>query len=422
MNRETIKRRLLEQQEYVKRILNKPLIPREKFNQYKNYLEISLIKAIMGPRRAGKTTLGFLLLEQKDYSYVNFDDEILSTIQQEEYGILLEILNELFGKKTYLFFDEIQNISSWELFVNRLQRLDYNIMLSGSNSKLLSKELSSHLGGRILTLEIFPFSFKEFLTTKKIKKIAETDEGVGKIKNQLKEYIEWGGYPEIVIEFSDSELKKRYLNELFDTIIFRDISQRFKIKYTTELVTLATIIINQFSTRASLSKISRDLGISVHTIQKYISYLEDAYLVVSSKKFSYKPREMESSFKKYYCIDTGLLNAKKTTLTTDFGKLLENIVAIELKRRGINLYYYVADNKYEIDFVIQENNKIKEIIQVVDDEKEIPKREIKTGLLACKKLKNKTLTIITWNTEEKISKDGITIMITPLWKWLMNHN
>lgn len=223
MNREIIKRRLLEQQEYVKRILNKPLIPREKFNNYQNYLTTSLIKAIIGPRRAGKTTLGFLLLEQKDFYYVNFDDEILSTIQQEEYGILLEILNELFGKKTYIFFDEIQNIPSWELFVNRLHRLDYNILLSGSNSKLLSKELSSHLGGRTLALEIFPFSFKEFLTTKQIKNIAETDEGVGKIKNQLKEYIDWGGYPEILLELHDPELRKIiFTNSL--TQLFLEIS------------------------------------------------------------------------------------------------------------------------------------------------------------------------------------------------------
>lgn len=420
MNREIIKRRLLEQQEYVKRILNKPLIPREKFNNYQNYLTTSLIKAIIGPRRAGKTTLGFLLLEQKDFYYVNFDDEILSTIQQEEYGILLEILNELFGKKTYIFFDEIQNIPSWELFVNRLHRLDYNILLSGSNSKLLSKELSSHLGGRTLALEIFPFSFKEFLTTKQIKNIAETDEGVGKIKNQLKEYIDWGGYPEILLELHDPELRKNYFYELFNTVIFRDITQRFKIKYTSELIALANMLFNQFSCRSSLTKISKELEISAHTIKKYIAYYEEAYLIISSKKFSYKPREMESSFKKYYCVDTGLLNAKKTTLTTDFGKLLENVVAIELKRRGVDLYYYIVDNKYEVDFVIQENNKIKEIIQVVDDEKEMPKRETKTGLLACKKLKSKKLTIITWNTEEKSEKDGIIIFVVPLWKWLLS--
>ena len=418
MNRDIIKRRLIEQETYTKKFLDKPLIPREHFSDYQKQLTTNLVKIILGPRRAGKTTLGLLLLNKTNFYYVNFDDEVLSTLKRDDLGSLLELLNELFGKRPYLFLDEIQNIDSWELFVNRLQRLGYNILLSGSNSKLLSKELSSHLGGRTLTLEILPFSFKEFLTAKNITEIKETDEEIGRIKNQLQEYLQWGGYPEIIIDLSEPEIRKKYLNELFDTIIFRDITQRFNIKYTTELVALATIIINHFSARTSLTKISRDLEISTHTIKKYISYFEEAYLIISSKKFSYKPREMESSYRKYYCIDTGLLNAKKTTLTKDFGKNLENIIAVELKRRNLDLYYYIVDNKYEVDFVIGNSNVITEVIQVVDDEQEIPRREIKTGLLACKKLHCNNLTIITWNTEAKKLEGGITIRITPLWKWL----
>ena len=420
MKRDTIKRRLTEQETYTRKYLNKPLIPREHFPDYQKQLTTHFIKTILGPRRAGKTTLGLLLLKKENFYYVNFDDEILSTLKHEDLGELLELLNEIFGKRPYLFLDEIQNIESWELFVNRLQRLGYNIIISGSNSKLLSKELSSHLGGRTLTLEILPFSFKEFLKAKDITSIKETDEEIGRIKNQLREYIKWGGYPEIVTEVTDSYLRKKYLNELLDTIIFRDITQRFNIKYTTELVALATIIINQFSTKTSLSKVSRDLGISTHTIKKYISYLEEAYMIISSKKFSYKPREMELSFRKYYCIDTGLLNAKKTTLTKDFGKKLENIVAVELKRRNIDLYYYIVDNKYEVDFVIGDSTSITEVIQVVDDGQEMPKRETRTGVSACKKLHCKNLTLITWNTEEKKVEDDIKIQIIPIWKWLLN--
>lgn len=421
MKRDIIKRRLTEQETYTKNYLDKPLIPREHFSDYQKQLTTNLIKTILGPRRAGKTTLGLLLLKKENFCYVNFDDEVLSTLKHEDLGELLELLNEIFEKRQYLFLDEIQNIESWELFVNRLQRLGYNIVISGSNSKLLSKELSSHLGGRTLTLEILPFSFKEFLKAKNITCIKETDEGIGRIKNQLRKYLKCGGYPEIVTEISDSDIRKKYLNELFDTIIFRDITQRFNIKYTTELVALATIIINHFSTRTSLSKISHDLGISTHTIKKYISYLEEAYLILSSKKFSYKPREMESSFRKYYCIDTGLLNAKKTTLTKDFGKKLENIVAVELKRRNIDLYYYIVDNKYEVDFVIGNSISITEVIQVVNDEQEIPKREIRTGLLACKKLDCKNLTLITWNAEGSKNEGDIKIQIIPLWKWLLNE-
>lgn len=418
MNRDTIKRRLIEQETYTKKFLDKPLIQREHFSNYQKQLRTNLVKTILGPRRAGKTTLGLLLLKKTNFYYVNFDDEVLSTVKRDDLGTLLELLNELFGKRPYFFLDEIQNIDSWELFVNRLQRLEYNIVLSGSNSKLLSKELSSHLGGRTFTLEILPFSFKEFLSIKHIIAMKETDEEIGRIKNQLQEYLQWGGYPEIIMEIFDPDLRKKYLNELFETIIFRDITQRFNVKYTTELVTLAAIIMNQFSTRTSLTKVARDLEISTHTIKKYISYLEEAYLIISSKKFSYKPREMESSYKKYYCIDTGLLNAKKTTLTKDFGKNLENIVAVELKRRKIDLYYYMVDNKFEVDFVIGDSTAITEVIQVVDDEQEIPRREIKTGIFACKKLHCHTLTIITWNTEEKRFEGDITIQSIPLWKWL----
>lgn len=418
MDRELIKRRLIEQQIYVKNLLRKKIVKRESFDIYSNYLNTKLVKAIIGPRRAGKTTLGLLLLENKDFYYVNFDDEVLATLKHEELGFLLEMLNELYGKRKYIFLDEIQNIGSWELFVNRLQRMDYNIIISGSNSKLLSRELGSHLGGRAFILEVLPFDFTEFLNALESPKFPRTDEGIGLKKKKIREYLSIGGFPEVVLNLNP-DLIKEYHNELFNTIIFKDISQRYNIRYPSELVSLANVILNQFSSRTSLSKISKELGISVHTITKYISYLEDAYLILSSKKFSYKPREMESSFRKYYCIDTGLLNTKKKTLTVDFGKLLENMVALELKRKGADLYYYIVDNKYEVDFVVTENNKVTEVIQVVNDEKEVPEREVKTGILACNKLKCHLLTVVTWNKKGKSKEGNINIQMIPLWEYLI---
>ena len=335
---------------------------------------------------------------------------------------MLELLNEVFGKRRYIFLDEIQNISGWELFANRLQRLDYQLILSGSNSKLLSKELSSHLGGRAFTLEVLPFSFTEFLAAKGMAKVNETDEGIGLIKKYLLEFISIGAYPEVLLNIRDNELIKGYYNELFNTIIFKDIMQRFKIRNSSELVSLAHLILNKFSMRTSLSKISKELGISVHTITRYLSYLDEAYLILTSKKFSHKPREMETSFKKYYCIDTGMINAKKTTLTVDFGRLLENMVAIELRRRGRIFYYYLIDEKYEVDFVIAEGNKITEIIQVVNDENGIPDREVRTGLLACERLKINKLTIITWSKEGTRKEGKTKIEMVPLWKWLLSKH
>ncbi|PIN72323.1 hypothetical protein COV22_03535, partial [Candidatus Woesearchaeota archaeon CG10_big_fil_rev_8_21_14_0_10_47_5] len=219
MNREQVKRRLLEQEGYVKKVLSKRLVDREKFSLYKKYLEAKLVKAIIGPRRSGKTTLGMLLLEKKSFYYVNFDDEVLAMTKQEELGSLLEILNELFGRRKYVFLDEIQNIESWELFVNRLQRIGFNIVISGSNSKLLSTELSSHLGGRVFTLEVLPFSFTEFLKATGEAIFEETDVGIGMIKNRLKEFMLLGGYPEILLEVTDPELRKNYYEEIFNTVI-----------------------------------------------------------------------------------------------------------------------------------------------------------------------------------------------------------
>ncbi|MEM4397743.1 MAG: ATP-binding protein [Candidatus Woesearchaeota archaeon] len=404
MNRDLIKRRLIEQNIFQE----KNLIEREELKEYRKYLETSQIKAIIGPRRAGKTTLGFQLLKNKSFYYVNFDDEILSLLKQENLGLILDLLVEIFGKKEYIFLDEIQNIQGWELFVNRLHRLGYNIFITGSNSKLLSRELSTHLGGRALSLELMPFSFKDFLKAKNID-FLETDEGIALIKNTLLEYLKFGGFPEVILYLKDNEIIKKYYNEIFDTIVFKDIARRFKIKNIAELNSIASIVLNQFGTRLSFRKISKEVGLSIHTINKYLKYLDDSYLLLTAKKFSYKAREMELSFRKYYVIDTGLLSLKNFMI--DFGRQMENLVAIELKRKGFDLFYYMYD-KYEIDFIADK------VIQVVDDNKEIPKRELNNGLKTAKELK-KDLLIITWNMEKKENIDGIYIEYMPLWKFLL---
>ena len=420
MDWQIVKKRLTEQEEYAKRKQAMHLVERDSLKTINKHLNSPLIKAIIGPRRAGKTTLGLLLLRNKSFYYANFDDELLSKIKCEELGLFLESLTELFGNRQYIFLDEIQNISGWELFVNRLQRLDYNVIISGSNSHLLSKELSSHLGGRAISIEILPFSFNEFLQVNQTE-IKETEQGIGLLKNKLAAYIQAGGFPEIILKSFDVETKNKYFEELFNTILFRDISQRFNIRNPAELTSIANILFNTFSTRASLTNIAKEIGISMPTVKKYVSYLDESYLLLQSKKFAHKIREIETSFKKYYCIDTGLLNAKKISTTIDTGRIMENIVAIELRRRNQQLYYYMIDNKYEVDFLILNNNKISEILQVVNDEKEIPKRELSSGIQACKKLHCNKLKIITWNKEAIQRKGKLEIKYIPLWKWLIDR-
>ncbi len=420
MNLELIKRRLIEQEEVRKEITEKNLVHREKQEEVTKLMKTNLIKSIIGPRRAGKTTLGLISLK-KDFYYINFDDEVLSTLRPTQLGYLLEYCNELFGKRKKIMLDEIQNIKRWELFVNRLQRLGYNVLITGSNSKLLSKELSTHLGGRSLPIELLPFSFREFLRARKIG-VKQGDAGIGVLKRALEKYMLMGGFPEVIINDFKKELRNSYYREIFRTIVERDITQRHNLRYPNEIKTLALLLMNYFSSRISFRKLSKDLGISVHTIKNYLYYLEEAYLFITSKKYSTKPKESELSLRKIYCIDTGIINSFKASSSRDFGRLMENTVAIELKRRAFPLYYYLSDDNKEVDFVIKRNNRIKWVVQVVYDNNGIPERELKNGLKACKELKCKNLIIITWNKESSARKSGIKVVYKPLWKFLLDDD
>jgi hypothetical protein len=185
------------------------------------------------------------------------------------------------------------------------------------------------------------------------------------------------------------------------------------------LVECANVITSNFSRRTSFKKLGREIGVSEHTLKKYAGYLEEAYLIISVKKFSPKPVEIEKSIRKYYSVDTGYIHAKGFSSSEDFGLLMENLVAIELKRRGYEFYYYLLKDRNEIDFVIRESRKITEVIQVTYDEDEIRSREMANGIETAKQLGAKKLTIVTWYRDEKEMRDDISIRLVPLWKWLV---
>jgi predicted AAA+ superfamily ATPase len=421
MDKSLIKRRLIEQKEEAELILSQPLVTREKQNEFLETLDTPLVKVIIGPRRSGKTVLSLQsqAIQGKDYYYINFDDEILGSLEPENFNVLLELMAELFGKKRFLILDEIQNVEKWELFVNRLLRANYNIILTGSNSKLLSKELSSALTGRSLTIELLPFSFAEYLESRGLSTASETTRDIGQMRKNLDEYIADGGFPEILFKIKDKGLRKKYLAELFSATLNRDVVHRHHIRYTRELVECANVIISNFARRSSFRKLSKEIGVSEHTLKKYIGYLEDAYLITSVKKYSFKPLEIEKSIRKYYAIDTGYIHAKGLLGTRDFGFLMENLVAVELKRRQCEFYYYLLKDRNEIDFVVRENRKITEVIQVTFDEDSIRDREVSNGFETAKVLKAKQLTVITWYTDSEEVKENIRVQCVPLWKWLL---
>ncbi|MBM3233749.1 ATP-binding protein [Candidatus Pacearchaeota archaeon] len=383
-------------------------------------LEAPLIKVIIGPRRAGKSFFALHFLNKKgNFGYVNFDDEKLVGVK--DYDIIVEAMNTVYKNPEFVLFDEIQNLPKWELFLNRLHRRNLNLIVTGSNSKLLSKELATHLTGRYFLITIFPFSFKEYLEIEKKELTSH------QIKEKLYNYIIYGGYPEPLIRKMDY---KDYLTILFNSIVYKDIVKRYKIRFPQRIENLAFYLMSNIANEYSYNNLSKMTKInSVHTTKKYFGYLEEAFIFFSLSKFSYKVKEQITSNKKIYCIDNGFIHANAFKSSPDFGRLYENAVAIELKRReldnDIRIYYWKNPQQEEVDFVIKQGLKVKQLIQVcfnVNDLK-TKDREIRALIKAGKELKCNNLLIITEDIEKEEKAewfgDKATIRFIPLWKWLL---
>ncbi len=383
-------------------------------------LKTPLMKIIIGPRRSGKSFFTtHHLKKQEKFGYVNFDDEQL--VDVKDYNEIMAAVDAVYGSPKLVFFDEIQNLPKWELFVNRLQRQGYDIILSGSNSKLLSRELATHLTGRHTVINMFPFSFREFL------KFNEKELTSAEIKSKLDDYIVFGGYPEPLIKKIDH---KEYLSTLFNSIIYKDIVKRYKLRVIQGIEDLAFYLLSNISNEYSYNSLCRITKIkSIHTIQKYLSYMEESYMFFSLHSFSYKVKNQISSNKKIYCIDNGFIYSKAFKSSRDKGKLYENIVAVELKKKEaagkINIYYWKNAQQEEVDFLIKKDMKVDQLIQVCYDlqNPETKKREVRALIKAGKELRCRKLLIITENyeAEEKAEWFGMKARINfmPLWKWLL---
>lgn len=411
-----IKERIILQKREIESKLKEKYIERNQNLKLNN----NLIKVIVGPRRAGKSFFAIHFLnKQEKFGYVNFDDEKL--IEAENYDEIITAINSVYDNPKFVLFDEIQNLSKWELFVNRLQRQGYNLVITGSNSNLLSKELATHLTGRHLLTNIFPFSFKEYLKLEN-KELTTTE-----IKEKLSQYLLNGGYPEILLK--KVELKE-YLSILFNSIIYKDIVKRYKIRNPKEIEDLTLYLISNIANEYSYNSLTKIGKIkSSHTTEKYLGYLEESFILFSLNRFSYKVKEQLSSNKKIYCIDNGFIQAKAFKLSPDIGKLYENIVACKLKKdevdKKLKFYYWKNQQQEEVDFVIKEGTKVKQLIQVCFNMNnlETKNREVRALIKAGKELKCNNLLIITEDTEaeEKSEWFGINgkIKFAPLWKWLL---
>ena len=422
ISKELLKKVLLEQQRRIEQTKKTDFVVREKLKKISRFIETRSIIVITGIRRCGKSVFLSEVIDQffNNYYYVNFEDERLTKFDLDDFDTLYEVCIELFGKASVFFLDEIQNIAGWERWVRRMYEDNFKFFVTGSNASLLSKELGTKLTGRHLQFSIFPFSFREFLKFKKIditnRDVYLTEKRALIIKS-FSEYLKKGGFPEYL---KDDRIE--ILQEYFNDIIQRDIVERYQIGEIKQLKELAKYLITNagnLTTSNGLKKIT-EIG-SVNTIIKYLSYLENAYLLFKVPYFSYSLKKQMVNPFKIYPIDVGLRNAVSFKFSKDSGRVYETIVAIELKRKNKETYYWKNPQHEEVDFVVKEDLKVKQLIQVCYDitDSETKKRELRALFKASKELKCRNLLIITEDKEGEEMINGKKVDYIPLWKWLL---
>ncbi len=390
--------------------------------------------SIIGPRRAGKTYAMYQVIksllkngfEVTQTVYINFEKTDMEGCDNKDMTTMIQTFYEIYPenrkKKVWLFLDEIQNVKNWEKFVREAVDDGIQVFISGSSSKLLSKEIATSLRGRTISYTMLPFSFSEYLLAEKIenKKYFSSSEK-SRILNSLKKYMENGGYPEAVLY---SKEREKILIDILETTIYRDVIERHKIRNIKLLKLLIKALINSAEREFSVHKFynfikSTGMKASKNALYNYLDALNDVFFVFPIRKFSYSYKEVEQSLPKICVVDNGILSANGIN---DNGRLMENIVFIELLRRGKSIHYYKSVNNNEVDFTILENSKPKQLLQVAFsvDDLITKERKVKSLLKASKELKCNNLTIITWDKEDLEKAQGKKIIYIPLWKWLLS--
>lgn len=382
-------------------------------------------QVVIGVRRSGKSTLCYnaLIRKRVKFAYVNFDDERLINLTATDLNDVLEVLYKINGDFNYLFIDEIQNIPEWYLFVNRLLRRQIHVIITGSNAKLLSGELATHLTGRHHTINLYPFSFSEYCEAKGIDTMSMSTMAVARRRAVFDDYMRKGGFPEL----SRVRNERDYIDELVRNILQRDIEQRFKVKHVTSFEEMSQHLLNIAPAIVVDKKLKEAFGFgSQHTAKNYVGYLKQAYLLVGLHKYSPKSQQRLTA-DKIYPIDVSLMNRRSDAFSGEnFGWRLETIVYLELLRRyksqGFDIYYF-SERSGECDFVICEGRKAVVAIQVSYDisNEKTRKREISSLLLAAKKTGCKNLLLLTDHSYEDIETEDYKIAVRPVFDYLLNE-
>lgn len=400
-------------------LASKPYYSRQNIQDVSSYLESKVIKLITGPRRAGKSVYAMQILSGKNYAYLNFDDnQLLAGFNEDS---VMQALSEVYPGYEYLLLDEVQNLTSWDVWVSKLYRRGVNLVITGSNANLLSSEMATLLTGRYVEILILPFSMNETLKYKGVSLKPNLPNQKATLSVEMEDYLVKGGYPEIL---NNRDIEQGYLSVLFDSIVLKDVAKRHKIRKTTELYDLADYLISNYSNQLSYNEIAEGLSIgSVNTVKKFCDFLAEPYLFYFLPRFNYKLKEMKKASRKVYIVDNGFIYTRSFELSGNSGRQLENMVFIELLRRGYDLkkslFYYHTSNNKEIDFVTRKGRTVTSLIQVCYDISK-PKtrtRELEALVNASEELNCGNLLLITWNNDDTIEYKGKKIKIVSAKEW-----
>ncbi len=394
----------------------RPYLTRRNSQDTEILLRNHLIKLITGPRRVGKSTQALLMLRNKNFAYLNFDSQQL--LDNWDANLVMRTLDDVYPGYEYLLLDEVQNLPDWDLWVSELYRMGKNMVITGSNAKMLSSEMATVLTGKYLQVEMLPFSLEEFFDWNKLDLHGLREENKTDASVLIDDYLRNGGYPEVV---ASRQLTRSYLDTLFDSIVWKDVAKRHNVRNITDLNDLALYLVSNFCNPLSANELTEELGFSsVNTTKKYMDYLHEPYLFYYLPRYNNKLKLMKKAPRKVYLVDNGFVEAKAFSLSDNLGRLLENQVFVELIRRGYNtdktIFYYRSRNDKEVDFVLRNGPHITRLVQVCYDlgSPKTEKREVAALLECAGELNCDNLLIVTNAEQRTIEKNGYRIDVVPI--------
>lgn len=400
--------------------------------EYEIPVDTNKIVSLIGVRRSGKTYMLYKLIaslrkevERQNIVYINFEDDRLFPIALQDMDALIEGYYELYpekrDQKVYFFLDEVQNIEGWELFVRRIyDTLNMQLFITGSSSKLLSSEIATSLRGRTIVYEIFPFSFREYLTYRKIEINLYSSSSISFIQNAFNTYLQEGGFAET---FGQSEdVQKRILKDYMDLIVYKDIIERYAIKNNALLKHLIKYLFVNMGTLISFTKLYNEyksLGykLSKDTLYEYVSYLQEAYTLFTTPIYRNSVKEEQRHPKKLYAIDNGFKKLFDTSLSKDYSKLYENMAFLHLRRKTSEVYYFKG--RQEVDLYANINGGLLVNVSYAIESKVTLKRELDALLEGMQYFDLDQSYLVTSQRDETIEIEGKKVIIVPMWKWLL---